>query len=338
MKNNSVWFKNLLNKKTQLVDELSKLYPISDIQPVETKSWNGIFKATGDHHKYCLKFVNDFTTNIPRSNSDLMFICEFMSFLGNQNFGFFLPLIPSSNGKLLNQILEYRVFVSPWIDDFTKNSLNEDEAQSTEIVKLGARLLAKFHNCSTENKVINLTDRELPHCYNPFLWKRNLDIIFNKAYKNFHQRRSSQDNLAELNKIYNFCQNFIQNERDFFRNDLAKQIIIHGDFRPENIIGINSEYPKIFDFDVCHVNYPEVDVAYGALAFSGSRWFYGKRNWQLIDLFVKTYNLSSQTGMNMNYFEKALIWVMLKNLSVSFKEEQLAPRIELLYDIQKNLG
>lgn len=332
------WFRDLINKKKELVDGLSELYPILDIEPIETESWNGIFKATGSKDAFCLKVINDFTTNIPRRDSDLMVMCQLLDFLSSKDFKFHVPLIPSfDEEKTLNRVLNYRILVYPWLEIFSQNSLSEDNAQSPEIVKTGASLLANLHNYSREYKNHRTIERDLPHCFSPFVWKKNIDDIFDKALENFRLRKSSQSGMNDLEKAYNLCLEFINKEKGFFENNTNGQIMIHGDFRPENII-IDADYLKIIDFDICHVNYPEVDVAYGALSFSGFRWFYGKRNWDLINLFIKTYASLSNRALYTERINKSLIWVVLKSLSTSFKEEQLKPRIELLNEIKKSLA
>lgn len=337
MVNKQEWFEELISKKKEIMLDLSKLYPILDIGPVTTESWNGIFKVTGKKDAFCLKVINDFTTNIPRRDSDLLVMCQYLSFLSHKNFEFHVPLIPSLAGKLINQILNYRVLVFPWIESVSQNSLSEDNAQSPETVKIGATLLARLHNCSREYKYNDPVERDLPHCFNPFSWKKNIDCIFQKTLENFRLRESTQDGINSLENAYSLCIDFINKEKEFFENNTDEQIMIHGDFRPENIF-IETDSLKIFDFDLCHTNYPEVDVAYGALTFSGSRWFYGKRDWDLIDLFIKTYTSLSDKTIYMERFKKSLIWTILKVLSTSFKEEQLKPRINLLEDIEKYLA
>jgi Ser/Thr protein kinase RdoA (MazF antagonist) len=329
------WLNDLINKKKELVYGLSKLYPILDIKPIKTESWNGIFKAIGENGTFCLKVINDFTSNIPRHDVDLMVMCQYLSFLSRENFEFHVPLIPSNEGKLINQILNYRLFIFPWIENFSPSPLSENDAQSAETVQIGATLLAKLHNCSHKYKNNGPTKRDLPHCFSPFIWRENIDRIFQKASENFLLRKSSQNGMRDLENAYNLCLEFINKEKGFFENDIDNQIMVHGDFRPENIF-VGTHDLKIVDFDMCHFNYPEVDVAYGALAFSGGRWFYGRRNWDLINQFITTYTSLSNRTIYIERIKKSLVWVLLKVLSTSFKEEQLKPRIELLNEIKKN--
>ncbi len=327
------WFNKLRNNTENIFRELSKVYPIRSLIPIETNSWNGILKAEGFSLNYCVKVINDTTTNIKRNADDLLFVCEFQKFLSDNKFQFHIPIVPSSNGVMLHKISGYNIIVFEWVENFNLFALNEDSAQNKEIIAVCAKALANLHKYSKNYNFKYFIDRDLPHCYNPELWGENIDRIFEFAVTNLSDRGASNKSMVSLEMIHQISLDFIKNNKTFFKRQEDQQMVIHGDYRPENLIIADNNMPKIFDFDTCHYSYPEIDVAYASLAFAGKRWFYGKRNWALMDLFIENYNIYSNYSLNMERINNSILWVVLKIILLSFKEEQIEPRLELYRDM-----
>lgn len=327
----------MLNYNNELIlKEIQKEYSISKIKALSKKSWNHLYQGFFEAKKYFIKIIRINENDIVRTKKDLHFGVDLNLFLHMSNFRSVVPPIISPSGTYVNRILDYWVIVYPWVEFPKEKELSEDKFQSIDVITRSAETLAQLHTYTARYRYPNF-DRELPQCFNPYQWFNNNERLWKKLGKNLKIRKSSNEVFSELKKIISFSNIFIKDYLFFFKYNDKKQIINHGDFRPGNLLQFTNEC-LVFDFDLSHYNYPETDIIYGALSHSGPRWFYGKRDWEKFNIFIEAYKQSSNLiKIDLNLLEASFYWVILKIISLSFKEEQVINRLVLLNDAMSNI-
>ena len=188
------------------------------------------------------------------------------------------------------------------------------------------------------SEVIEPPIRDLPQAYNPSVWARESVRLWSTVERNLQLRSASKECLAELRYARSQAETLVEENRWFFAESLHNKRIIHGDFRPENMV-IGPHIDLVVDFDMAHVSYAEIDVAYGALSFAGPRWLIGPRIWEVCHSFLMTCRrFSKDLIVSDERLDVALRWSVIKALSLSFKEEQVCGRMLLYRELLQNLS
>lgn len=328
------WQNKVAKDKQLVLNDLQKEFPITSLVKLKRKTWNAIFRGIGKNITYCIKVINEETADLRRSLQDLSYTTTVMLELKHLGFPYVSPPLKSKYGEYIHRCGGYWVIIFPWITSFSRFGLKENQAQTAGVIKKAAYLLSKMHYFSKQglHLIKHPKTRNIPHAYKPSVWAYESDRLWTRAEQNLRYRKSSLETIRRLYRARKIAEKIIRDNPWFFSNAKNKEIIINGDFRPENILIAPHNAHLIFDFDCTHLDYPEVDIAYGALNFSGQRWFCGQRNWHLCSAFVNAY-IESSTNIKISpvHLDLAFRWNILKSLSLSFKEEQILWRL-CIYD------
>lgn len=335
------WHRKVVNDVEVILKDLRKFFPIVSLTKVPVKSWNVIFHGLGDESNYCVKVVNDETRGVQRTLEDLCCSADVMYGLQIAGFRRVMPPIKSQGKDYIFRCGGYWIIVFPWTPYFTNFNLSEDHAQNIQIVKKAAHLLSEMHSFTKKGLPLNndLNKRVLPQAYKPSIWVAEADTLWASSERNILQGGSSIEAIEKLHSARKLGEEIVEKNSWFFDNKTENEIVIHGDFRPENILLGPGDFCLIIDFDVSHYNYPEVDIAYGALNFSGPRWLIGQRDWRICSSFIDSYKeVSGNINISPHYLRISLLWSIIKALSFSFKEEQVFGRMKLYYEMLENLS
>jgi Ser/Thr protein kinase RdoA (MazF antagonist) len=334
------WHLKVVNDAGAILKDLQKYYHLLSLTKVPVKSWNAIFRALGEDKDYCVKVINEETSGIRRTLQDLSYVAEVMHALQVAGFFHVLPPLRSRRGKYVHRCGGYWSIVYHWAPFFAQFGLSEDQVQTVQVAERAARLLSEMH-CSAQGSMQRLTspkDRDLPQAYKPSVWAAEADTLWIAAERNLCQRKSSVEAIEKLHIARELGEKLVEDNSWFFVYTPENEIVIHGDFRPENVLLGPGDFSLIFDFDFAHHSYPEVDVAHGALNFAGPRWLIGPRDWRVCSRFLRAYReVSGGIEISWERLDLTLRWSVIKALSLSFKEEQVFGRLRLYYDILKNL-
>jgi len=329
-----------IGKKTHvLLKELKKHFSITTLTKIHTFSWNAVFYASGDKEEFCVKIINEMTSGVLRTVQDLNFTATIAIAFARLGFTSVLPPVQSKCGEYVIRCGDYWAIVFPWLPWLGQCRLTEDGPQSADAIKRAIVILANMHAKSAQVAVDVLEPpiRDLPYAYSPSVWAQRSEHLWNMAEHNLVSRCGSKECLAEIKSARTQAEKLIQENGWFFR-DPPQRSVIHGDFKPENLI-TNPQKSLLYDWDVAHMSRPEVDVAHGALTFSGPRWLLGPLNWDACRFFLKTCGIFSEHLISSTEcLDVALRWSVVKTLSLSFKEEQVRWRALLYRELTQKLS
>lgn len=334
------WHQIILSDSPSILKDLKCRYNIFSITKAPVKSWNAIFHGFGGDAEYCIKVVNEKVSGISRTLQDLSYVVDIMQAFKVTGFRPISAPLASKRGKYVERCGGYWVIVFPWISYFPQFGLNEDNAQTAQVVRRAARLMSAMHFAARRGpeRIVPPARRDLPQTYKPSLWAMEVDKLWIAAEQNLRRKNSSSEAKELLSRARQIGDELIEQNSWFFDDEPANEMVIHGDFRPENILLGPSGHCWIIDFDLVHCDYPEVDVVGGALNFAGPRWLTGSRNWGVFSSFVRIYrDTLKDAGMVSERLQLALLWSIVRALSLSFKEEQVFGRLNLYYEALDHL-
>jgi len=332
------WKQKIAQEKDLIIKSLRYYLPISTLHEISTDSWNAIFRGRGEEEEYCVKVMNEESNMTPWSLEDLDYIGEIMNGLRCAGFEHVLPPLLTRNGRYACRCGGYCLIVFPWCHAFDSARVTEKHIQPMDHVSIMAHLLYDLH-VTGSSVALKTKPREtiLPRAYSPWQWTSASEHLWNISERNLKEGNASMEAISNLQEVKKFSSTAIARFPEFFSSLPEEKTIVHGDFRPENILLHKDDFMLLYDFDMTHVGSCEEDVAYGSLVCSGPPWFYGNRDWTTCARFIRSYLECARgagcTKIRLPYLEAAMYWVILKELSLSFKSTQVFGR----YAIWKQL-
>lgn len=333
----SDWRSRVVSQRALIVEHLANHYPIKSLFPLEGPYWNAAFKAVGPQEEYFVKIFNVETTGVSRTVDDLEIVAATLESLYEAGFKALARPKRSNSGKAAFRCGPYTAMVFEWIRG-TQKSLDESCAQSSNVIAMCAPVLALLHEAGGRMPFtpLGLMRREVPYALSPARWADALDELWSNAERSLRERGAGPHALKELRRARGLSEDLVIRRRDFFDRADTKPTILHGDFRPENLIRVGE--PFVVDFDMVHTGPPEADIAYAGLCFSGPRWFMGPRVRTKCAAFVRAYrNCAGIRFPEAHWLSAAFEYAILKAASLSFREDQLLARLALYCQIQGSL-
>lgn len=313
---------------------VQRQFGLVDLEPLALRSWNAHFRARGSDGLRHVKVVR-----IPGPEEDLInqfgYTAELLQRLQDLGCPYVIPPLRSVDGSFSAQAAGWLVCAFPWNEHLAKEVLSEEGCQTAPIIGRAALMLVHLHDLST-SLMLNAAcpQRRSPYAYSPAEWRQHSRRLWVIAECKLRHQRASEHTLMMLRQAQRATQRLFTECPPFFQAP-PSWVVVHGDYRPENLtIGLTAESSWICDFDHAHPSCREVDAAYGALSFAGPRWFTGRRDWSACALFLREYEAGLSRGrLGLEAVSIALRYVLLKALSLSFKEEQVRDRFPLYLEL-----
>lgn len=334
----SQWKQVLLDNTDWLCKELKPLYGVKSLTQIDVKSWNAIFRADTESGCICVKILNECTTGIRRHYNDLMYVASVTRAFAQYS-GYVVPSpIAGNDGMEIRRVGNYWCIVYPWLDMTNMQCLQENTAQNISISRKAAQLLATLHGYGAQlsSVVGNRPITELYSAYPAIVWSNNIDKIWSKGEECMRHRGLSKTGKEILKNAKKEVASFISTSNKYFDYTEQNSIVLHGDYRPENI-ALSNRQSAIWDFDCTNSDAPETELAYAALSFAGPRFFNGPRQCNIVSEFIRTYKHEKVISVSEDVIRDALLWQALRMLSLSFDEEQLCTRFGTYRNLQEIL-
>ncbi|CAM3824477.1 phosphotransferase enzyme family protein [Kibdelosporangium persicum] len=325
----SEWKRGVTSNAAAICRELPHDIDVSTVQPVTTSSWNALLRV-GSH---CVKVMNEATVAVRWTLDELDVIGRTLAALKMRGYPYVLPPVRLHEGRYAARCAGYTVMVYPWCSDFASASATDPHSAFAdhgpdvlcELHRVGQAILAESNGAA---------DSSLVRRQSPARWIAQSDQLWQKSIRT----TDSPDTRDRLQKAQETSHEIARRFPGFFAPADQDATVLHGDFRPENVLVIRDEIRLVHDFDFMRPGWPEEDVAYAALYFSGPPWFAGPREWARCIRFVAAYNQAARKagcgGLRREILEPAMYWVVLRELSLSFElPAEVAGRCDLLDDL-----
>jgi len=298
--------------------------------------WNAVIHARGRTEEYGIKVFNGDSSGAARSLASVETSARLMSMVREAGFRELAPPIRNRRGRFCSRYAGYPVLVFPWLTEAAKGCLVEDKAQDSGVAATAGRLLASLHMTVAQHPTpLPCQSPALRWLYGPSRWARKIDDVFDAAMQSVLARGGTADTMAALRRGYGLGCDLVAHEPAFFYSP-KKESVVHGDYRPENLVYDGKRFLALLDFDMHHRSLREAEVAYGALSFAGPRWFIGARSLRVCRAFLNGYR--EVAPVDDGFLSVALLWAPVRYLSLSFKPEQVEPRLGLCQQVSEWLS
>lgn len=331
----SEWKCDVRNEVSRLNEALRESYGLHNAKWCETYSWNATLRADDGENEYCVKIYNTESGGCTDSVDSIQSIAELQLELFQAGCDLILAPMRSTAGTLVTRCARFWVTVYDWVSAFEFSSLSEDSAQSADVACRGGAVLARFHRFTKKMQCGSQLKIPLHASYALGLkdWAIKSEELWNEVEVMLSNANTDALLTAQLRKARRTCRDFLACRPALLQESFENKFLIHGDYRPENVLLCTPNEERIVDLDMIHLDLPEMDVASAALHFSGPRWLYGPRDWSSWRAFIQGYNSSMKSdGIDLIRLNQAALAVILKSLSMSFKPEQVRRRFSLLQD------
>jgi Ser/Thr protein kinase RdoA (MazF antagonist) len=335
----SEWQNKTREAIPDLSTELLRQYGLRNVRWHETKSWNAILRAEDGARRYCVKVYNTKATDAERSFDDILQVAELQIDLSKAGCLAVIAPVFSVHGSVVTKCCEFWVTVYDWEQRFVGRGDSEKSAQTNDVARAGGATLAKFHEFTRTARLDNRwrKPRVLTGALNLQEWAERSEQLWDYVDRNLREKQAADQVLTQLKEARIESKRFLESTPFFLRSPGRDRLLIHGDFRPENVIIDDARGDRIIDFDFAHYDYLEMDIASAALHFSGSRWLSGERDWRVWMSFIDGYESAvGKHFVNTKRLLESTIAVILKSLSLSFKADQIEKRWGLLKDFRNN--
>ncbi|MGW2373249.1 phosphotransferase enzyme family protein [Kitasatospora sp. NPDC001683] len=325
--------------------ELPAELRVSALHPVQTASWNAVLRAEADERSYCVKVMNEATTPVEWTLEELDVTGRVLADLRARGFSRLLPALPlGEDGRYALRCAGYAVVVFPWCDDFDHPVPPHSRAV---FASSGAAVLHELHS---KGRAALATARGIRsgvlRRHGPDQWAENAAWLWEQSAKALREHIGAPPEAAGmLRRAREQAAELAVHSPEFFLPTLAREdtTVVHGDFRPENVLVIGDTVHVVHDFDFLRVGRAEEDVAYAALYYSGRPWFHGRRDWQQFARFLTSYQQAARQagrpGLRRSPLEASLYWTVVRELSMSFQTPTgVAGQFELLEDLRANVS
>lgn len=319
-----------------IASELKEQFGISHLAALQRPCWNFVFSGTAPRGRFFVKVLRAGPER--RINGAVEVGAQIAYALANAGVHGVVAPLRNADGDLVTQLATSKLLVYPWIEGST--GITSIAHNPIEHIQQVAHALARLHVSlgKLDEKGIrarSTSSDASPFSYSPASWAASASLLWSSVRTRVD---CNHDLLTVLKVAEAETESLFASNPEFFGLIQADQFL-HGDFCLENLM-VAAGRLYIIDFDMCHRGSIAEDVAYTALAISGSRWLMGPRNGRVILRFFDEYNAerqrSSAVEVSRRELSTALVWSALKGLSLSYKAEQLFGRAAALRSI-KNL-
>lgn len=334
----TAWRRSVNADLDVILRDLRQYVRLESLVPVRPNTWNAILHGSGESGDYCIKVCNDQSDGASQASDGPLFGAQVMSVLSQAGCRNVLPPL-SWGGQVQLRCGGYWVQVFPWCPGLADGVCLEEGPQTRAATRAAARLLAKLHSVlRIAGPQLPAYEPSAPQAYPPATWARAETQIWKVSRSQVRKRGGSAKSIRALNVARDRGRELMASDPWYFSEDRQQEIVVHGDFRPENILLRRNGSHLVVDFDLAHRSCREDDVAYGAVCFSGHRWLMGPRNWRRCGEFIVAYERASDSvAISWQRMRVALLWCIIKSVSLSFKEEQVRGRLALLASLQEQL-
>jgi len=328
----------MFSNREWLRESMAAFYPIRELNPIPSNSWNAIFRAESAHGALCIKVLNESTTGVAYSEDELAYVARVMNtFTAVRELTVPCPVL-GYDAQLAHRIGEYWCIAYPWIEMQDSECLKEDSSQTLPTIVRAAQTLARIHENSPRACSL-IGDRPPSHlalAYSANMWYKHLDDTWQRNEGLMRSRGLTKAGQVLLNEARSACDEFLSHANALFEKQTSDYLVLHGDYRPENM-AMSMHKVALWDFDCAHRDTAETEVAYAALSFSGPRFFCGPRRWSDVEAFISAYSDASSIPLSKQLCTTALEWQMIKAMSLSFDERQLRKRLATYRSLQAEL-
>lgn len=307
---------------------------ITRLRPVPADSWNAIFCADAPARRYCVKVMNEECFLVGWTAEELDATGRAMTALRDAGLDGVLPPIALDEGRSACRYAGYTVVVFPWCDGFDAPRPGPGADGRRGFVRAGAPALHELHLRGRPVAAPTTFARK----YGPAAWLHAGDALWVQSAAALERAGADAALLGVLERARQEVPAAVARCPAFYAGSREGETLLHGDFRPENVLIERDRMRLIYDFDFHRCGLPEEDVAYSALAFSGPRWFTGHRDWRACADFLRAYqDAACRRGHGLlrpEMLEAALSWTLLKELSLSFRPAEVPGRYALWQELQ----
>jgi Ser/Thr protein kinase RdoA (MazF antagonist) len=338
------WKQELASKKDVILQEIQHYIPIETLEEISGPVWNTVFCGKGKATKYCVKVLNEESLPVDWTLEELAYVGKVMSALREANFNYVLPPLPLKDGSYSCRLAGYTIIVFPWFEAFEYDAANNMPGSTLETyVSAATPILYELHRQGrVAAETLDERNSSFPRIYSPQEWANAAIRLWEECRRSMSKIGVSEEVFSVVNKAQKDAEEIVERFPDFFFALPKEETIVHGDFRPENILIQTNCVQLVYDFDFVRVGNPEEDIAYSALYCSGSSWFSGSRDWKVCADFIAKYQKSARAnndkGIKKPFLEAALYWTIFKELSLSFDAEGVIGRYCLLNELKENLS
>jgi Ser/Thr protein kinase RdoA (MazF antagonist) len=341
IKSVDVWKHEVARKGDDLLIDLRPL-GIKSLRAVPTSSWNAFFRGVGEGVEFCIKVLNEETVSVHWTADDIGFIVQVLNLIHDSGCVNVIPPISLPNGSHAHRAAGYAVLIFPWCCAFDESQTGREPTVKDDFGVDGGRLLRSVH-LHGRQVAARIGDRSssFTRWVGPCTWVNESERLWDDCYVSMEQRFELDMVCPALTRARGETAKFADTFASFLAPPEAMKTILHGDFRPENVLFSGVRPPLIFDFDFSRRGLPEEDVAYSALYTSGPIWFSGARDWSSVESFLRGYHLDAREDggplLDPCQLEGSFYWIALRELSLARQAEELVGRLALLDDLKRNV-
>ena len=334
------WQQEVAANRGLILRELQKYIPIENLVIIPGPLWNFLLCGEGTTAKYCIKVLNEESIPVDWTITELDYVGRAMSALKQADFAYVLPPIPLQDGAYAARLAGYVMIVYPWFPAFGAHHL---QTSPSSYISAVTPVLHELH-CKGRMVAEKIEQFNSPFSrkYTPSQWLNQADSLWTECERIMQQLGAFPEVFSALQAGQKISAEIVSRFPEFFSPTPAEITIVHGDFRPENILIQNDVVQLVYDFDFMRLGRAEEDIAYSALYCSGPAWFSGSRDWKICGDFINSYQASAITKqqdlIDNSMLEAALYWTLLKEISLSFDAEGVIGRYQLLTELTANLN
>ncbi|MDL2123649.1 MAG: phosphotransferase [Deltaproteobacteria bacterium] len=336
------WRTYVLNKQNYILRDLQQHFSVDSIRHVAADSWNAIFHARGKEMEYCVKIMNEDSFPVKWSIDEIDYIGNALNEIRYAGFKYVLPAFKDECGSYFLKLADYTALVFPWGAAFLVNGTDAPRIPVQAFVEQGAAVLSELHHHGC--RVVNELGRRKtvwPRMFEPSMWLDEQKGIWTNAIEKMKGMDATDKQLRILEQAWEKHKKIVKKYALFFAPCIGEMTLLHGDYRPENILFKEERIQKIFDYDFLRRGLPEEDVAYAALYCSGSGWFAGPRDWDIVMSFIQAYQNNARNKayicLQAPLLEGALYWIIMREIALIRYPEDILVRFHLLNELNNNL-
>lgn len=318
--------RRVVEQESDLLKVLRSAYSITEFRVLRGTTWNVNFQASGcSGASLFVKVINEKTGNRCRIGRAWHRNLEYQERLAASGCRLVVAPVRNNASELFTTWQARKIVAYPWINHSVNCQLDEKGPQIPTVIETGARLLAILHDdMDAVSGTIN-EEKSMSLCQPPAVWATRLPELRRSVLRHLENRgEASEESLNRLAEVYDCALAFTRSGSPLFRFQTRGAGMVHGDFRPENVLIPSAGNSVVIDLDLLHQAPRVVDVALGALNYAGKRFLSGPRKWDRVSLFINTYG--SHRRMTEDDVASALEFVILRSALAAFKYSQLVER------------
>ncbi|MGH9613258.1 MAG: phosphotransferase enzyme family protein [Bryobacteraceae bacterium] len=330
------WKLEIITQRETILRDLPREAAIESLEPIPCPSWNAIFRARSSTHQYCLKIMNEESVATRWRMQELDYIGNVVNSLYHSGLRYLTPPVVLETGRCAFLCAGYKAVLFPWSDD------PAGVADRECFARVAAPVLFRLHSAGrTVVQSANEPGTSISRKLGPKAWACHAAALWDESARDLAANGTPSDVITALVRLSSQVSAVTAQFPEFFAPSCDERTILHGDFRPENVSINGDRVSRVFDFDFMRLGLPEEDLAYSALSYSCAGWFSGSCDWQACAAFINCYRRTARAHgfeVRASLLEAALYWVILKELSLSFRPHEVPSRCKLFHDLREHMG